>query len=1029
MKRIVGLTIGLSLSLILSQWVVSAQQPATPAQAPPSGPPAAAPRPPDYPPFAEVTKDFEKVVSTMDGRPSMYTLWQRKKDNQMLAEFPGDYIAKKYFFAMTVASGETYAGLQAGDMYVYWRPYDKRLALMEPNIRTRSTGDAESQSSVKRLFTDRVILDVPIVTMSPMGGPVIDLDALLVGQASRFFGSSAQITNPALATIKIAKAFPQNIEVAFEAPMGGGRSSSPFSFLDGGSSGGRLKTIHYSISIMPDGSGYQTRIADERIGYFTTSFTDLGKFVDEQKKTRYINRWKLEKSDASLKLSPPKKPIEFYIEHTTPKRYRYWVKQGILYWNKAFEKVGIRDAIVVHQQDNDPTNPQHMDKDPEDVRYNFIRWLSNDAGTAIGPSRVHPLTGEILDADIILTDGWIRHYLRQHMEVLPALAMEGFTPETLAWFESHPHWDPRILLASPSERPRMIAEREARGPQPLGGHPLGITDRGLMGSHEFDGLVGRTSQVNGLCLAAEMKAIDLALLRMTLEMIEEQATESAQDDAKKEDEKKKKEEKEDEAKKDEPKKEEKKEEPKKEEPKKEEPKKDEKPKSDVLDGIPEEFIGPLIADLVAHEVGHTIGLRHNFKASSIFSLADINSPKVKGKPFAGSVMDYLPININMKDGEIQGDYAMIDIGPYDMWAIEYGYTMEKDLKPILDRVAQQGLQYATDEDTWGPDPLAQRYDFSANPLDYAKSQVRLAKHHRERIIEKFVKDGDSWSKARRGYEMTLLLQMRSISMTADWVGGAFVNRDKKGDKNGRPPLEVVPCKAQREAMQFVIENAFYPESFGLTPDLLKYMTNDKWMDDDRFFSSDDADWPVHDRIMGIQSSALTMLMNPTTLRRVYDNEFRTPVDQDQLTLPELLDSISTSIWSELEKKPAEAATSRKPWISSLRRNLQREHLERLIELTLPDAGFTAAYKPISNLSVMKLRELKEKIAKAIEQKANLDPYSFGHLSEAQVRIDKVLDAQFIYNTNSLGGRRGGSVMFFKEPGRVAPSSPPEPINP
>lgn len=984
MKRLVALVAGMAMFSVGAQ-VLVAQQPAAPGQAPP-----AAPKPPEYPPFAEVTKDYEKI-QTPDGRTGMYTLWLRKKDHQLLAELPGDYMAKKYFIAMTVSSGESYAGLQAGDMYVYWKAYDKRLALMEPNIRTRSTGDQESKSSVQRLFTDRVILDVPIVTMSPSGGPVIDLDALLVGQSTRFFGSSVQVSNPALATVVFAKTFPQNVEIRFEAPTAGG--GGRFAFMDGGSSGGRLKQFHYSISVIPDNTGYQPRVADQRIGYFTTTYTDLGKFKDEDKRIRYINRWKLEKADPSLKLSPPKEPIVFYMEHTTPVRYRPWVKRGLLYWNKAFEKVGIRDAIVVEEQNLNP--PRHMDKDPEDVRYNFIRWLANDAGTAIGPSRVHPLTGEILDADIILTDGWIRHYVKQHLEVLPTLAMESFGPETLSWLENHPSWDPRILLAPPSERPRLIAERAARGPQPWGGHPLGsTTDRMMVGNNEYDGLIGRVSQYNGYCLAAEMKAMDVELMRMMFELMEA-------DDPKPDD---KKDEKKDE---------------------KKEEKKEEKPKTDLLDGLPDTFIGPLISDLVAHEAGHTLGLRHNFKASALYTMSEINSNKVKGKPFAGSVMDYLPININMQDGEIQGDYAMIDIGPYDEWAIEYGYSQEKDLKPILDRVAALDLQYATDEDTTGPDPLVQRYDFSANPIDYAKNQMRLARYHRERLIDKFVKQGDSWGKARRGYELTLALQTRSLSMMAEWVGGAFVHRDKKGDKDARPPLEVVPTAKQREAMQFCIENSFYPESFGLTPEILKHLGAENWMDSDNFrIRLEEADWPVHDRIMGIQSSTLTMLLNPTTLRRVYDNEFRLPADQEALTLPELMDTVCGAIWSELDKKPAEPSTARKPWISSLRRNLQREHLERLIELTLPEAGFTAAYKPISNLAIVKLRDIRGKIAGVMENKANMDPYSIAHLSEAQVRIEKALDAQYIYNAGQLGGGRLPQILFIREPQSPQPAVAP-----
>ena len=156
----------------------------------------------------------------------------------------------------------------------------------------------------------------------------------------------------------------------------------------------------------------------------------------------------------------------------------------------------------------------------------------------------------------------------------------------------------------------------------------------------------------------------------------------------------------------------------------------------------------------------------------------------------GSVMDYNPPNFNMEAGEVQGDFAMIGIGPYDKWAIEYGYTFG-DLKEVLARVAEPELAYLTDDDTRGPDPHARRYDFSSNPLDYAENQMRLVRYHRERILDKLVKDGQSWSKARRGYQTTLSMQLRMLSMMTNWVGAAHVNRDRKGDPNGRPPVQVV----------------------------------------------------------------------------------------------------------------------------------------------------------------------------------------------------------------------------------------------
>jgi hypothetical protein len=923
-----------------------------------------------------VLKGLDKVVNAGDEKP-LFNLYVDKKEAKAVAELPHGFEKKKYFIALTVSSGEYFAGLQEGDMYVTFRKYGKRLALIEPDLDTRSTGDAESKSSVQRLFTGRVVADVPILADTPRG-TVIDLVELFLAQAPAFFpslgprmpGLPARLDPRTLQLreVKKAKAFPQNVELAFEIP----------------SRGGKLKTLHFSISELPENTGYKPRLADDRVGYFTTAYDDLGKFKKNETRTRYINRWHLEKADASLKMSPPKQPIVFYIEHTTPIRYRRFVREGVEYWNKAFEKVGIDKAIVVYYQD--ALTKDHMEKDPEDVRYNFVRWLSNNAGTAIGPSRVHPLTGQILDADIILTDGWIRHFERQFGELLPKLAMEGFGPEALTWLERNPQWDPRYLLMPSHERNRFLEDVARRGAQPLGGHPAGqATDR-LMGANEFDGLQGRVSQVNGLCLAAQGKSFDMALLRLSRDLLVEAET---RDGVKKE---------------------------------------DGDAKDDELDGVPARFIGPLLADLVAHEVGHTLGLRHNFKASALYSMAEVNSKKVKGqKPFASSVMDYLPINIDMKDGEVQGDFAMIGVGPYDMWAIEYGYTFEKDLKPILAKCTLPEHQYGTDQDTIGPDPFAHRYDFSANPLDYARNQMKLAEFHRKRLVTKFVADGESWSRSRHGYDLTLALQMRALNMMAHWLGGALVHRDHKGDKGNRAPIEPVAAATQRDALRWMVDSAFKDEAYSLTPEALRRMRSDLLDSDESFFGFQEATYPVHDRIMGMQSSVLTMLLNPTRLRRIYDNEALIEADKDAVTLPEYMETVTGAIFTELGSVAKTQHTARKPMISSLRRNLQRELVDRLIDLAQPGGDRTAAAKPISNLALLHLRQLKERVEKCLaadvgKEGGKLDSYTRAHLQDAQVRITKALEAPYIFNARDL--RPQIPRFFFQTPPGDAACSDP-----
>ena len=366
---------------------------------------------PEFPSLEKITKGFTEVKPKDGSKPYM-RLWKDSKAGKLLAELPKDYEKSRQFIAPTVAGGEQFAGLQSDAFYVYWKRYGKRVALVKENLAIKGS-DTESKSSVKRLFTDRVLLSLPIMAKGK-AGPVIDLNQLLVGNASTFLPVRPQSS---LVSIKKAKVFESNIEIAFEMPT----------------SGGTLKTLHYSISPIKGSKDYKPRKADERIGYFTTSYSDYGKYKDDEINIHYINRWNIQKRDKDLRLSPPKKKIRFYIEHTTPVRYRRWVRKGILSWNKAFEGVGIEDAIEVVQQDSEAEDG-HMDKDPEDVRYNFVRWLNNNVSTAIGPSRVNPLTGEILDADIVLTDGWIRTFEGQFSEMLPDIAMDGMTPETLAWF-------------------------------------------------------------------------------------------------------------------------------------------------------------------------------------------------------------------------------------------------------------------------------------------------------------------------------------------------------------------------------------------------------------------------------------------------------------------------------------------------------------------------------------------------------------------------------------------------------------------
>jgi len=368
-----------------------------------------------------------------------------------------------------------------------------------------------------------------------------------VGKANEFFGRRVGKINKSLVTIEKAKAFPGNIELAFTVPDGTGR----------------LVTLAYSVSVLPAKTGYKPREADARIGYFTTTHMDLANPGDDEPYVRYINRWNLEKADPKLKLSPPKEPIVFYMEHTIPVRYRRWVRAGILEWNKAYEQVGIINAMEVRQQDA------------------RMLWTNAPIGFAIGPSRVDPRTGQILDADIVMSEGFVRSWARSWHQLVPEVAMEGFGPETLAWLAENPDWDPRVRLAPLAEREQVkarIAREHAYGEGlPFGGHPAAMADPKLLGDDAYDGLYGRISQVNGACSYAAARSVDVALFRMNPEFFMGEPEDGDDDDEGDEGD-------------------------------------EGEPEGDILDGLPDSFIGPLLKDVIMHEVGHTLGLRHNFKA-------------------------------------------------------------------------------------------------------------------------------------------------------------------------------------------------------------------------------------------------------------------------------------------------------------------------------------------------------------------------------------------------------------------------------
>jgi hypothetical protein len=221
------------------------------------------------------------------------------------------------------------------------------------------------------------------------------------------------------------------------------------------------------------------------------------------------------------------------------------------------------------------------------------------------------------------------------------------------------------------------------------------------------------------------------------------------------------------------------------------------------------------------------------------------------------------------------------------------------------------------------------------------------------------------------------------------VGGAHIKRSMKGDPDAPAPVTPVDVEQQRRALQFIMDYAFDSDSFGLDTETLKYLQSDNWYDEG--YTTTHA-WPIAQSVLGIQSSALTGLLNPTRLNWVMDNELRIPEGEDALTVPEIFESIREQVWDLPDINGT--YTNRSPLVSQLDRNLQSEHLSRMIDLATGMRWPGASGRTIQALARYELQQLLAK-STLYAKAGGIDTYSKAHLRDVNERIERALEASYL----------------------------------
>jgi hypothetical protein len=863
-------------------------------------------------------KPFAEVTRGADAGSGVFTIYSKR--DQVLLALDATNFDRDYLLVTQLSNGIGELGLDGGaslrsDLVRFHRQGD-RVELWVVNPRFAAPAGSPMARTVDQSFGHSVAWSFPIATVrdSTERQVLVDLSPFLVSDWADVGGTlqnaatqrkvvGAVTLDDKRSSLQELRLFPANLEaevrLTFQSPRSLGLETvSDYRSIPVG--------IHYSLLELP-ATPMRPRYADERVGYFISAFKDFSRDTAESFFVRYVNRWRLEKRDSGAAISEPVQPITYYVDHTVPLEWRPYVRAGILEWNRAFEEAGFRNAIQVLDAPDDSIYSA------ADARFSTVRWTATNRSVyAVGPTNVDPRTGEILNADILVSASWIQTWRGESRDYVSPIAsvQSVFTLDSLALAGGDPSLFCRFGEGLDRQGTVARAMLAARGVMAAGG----VT--------------------------------------------------------------------------------------------------------------PREYIGQALKALVMHEVGHTLGLRHNFRGSAGVSRDELGDRTYAERHGLGvSVMDYVPPALSL-DPRRQGHFYSPTIGSYDRWAVTYGYA-EADggaaerqvakgsaaettrwtpdleinaLRAIASRAAEPGNLYASDEDAGfgaaGLDPTVSRYDMTDDPLGWARERVTLIDQLFDSLETRVVAPGQGYGRLRTAFTDLLSDRWYALLVSTKYLGGATTARDHRGDPDARPAISTIPAARQREALAFIAEAGFGERAFSFRPELLSRLAPERWMHWGASPAGQGrADFPLHDWAFAQQGSLLNQLLDPVVLSRIRDAEARATPGEATVGIPELFETLSRTIWAELGIRPgARQGTARNT--GSVRRDIQRAHLNAMVRMVVnPIQGTPEDARALARASLL---DLERALAHAVDDdRAGLDAYTRAHFLDSRERTARALEAPMI----------------------------------
>ena len=281
-----------------------------------------------------------------------------------------------------------------------WQKFDNKILLKEISYSNYASDSLAIKEAVSNANFEPIIASFKIeVENKEKNSVVIDVTSLYKNDIKSFgypqySRKRNKITalDSKLSFIESIRSFPMNIEAKHIKTYKSSESKN-----------GQISMVLNNSMILLPKVPMKRRYYDERVGWFTTSQTDYGIDNQEAETIRYLDRWRLEIKDEDIEkfkngeLVEPKKPIVYYVDRATPKKWRKYLKQGIEDWQAAFESAGFKNAIIAKDPPTDEEDPEWS---PEDIRYSVVRYLASPIPNANGPHVSDPRSGEIIESDI-----------------------------------------------------------------------------------------------------------------------------------------------------------------------------------------------------------------------------------------------------------------------------------------------------------------------------------------------------------------------------------------------------------------------------------------------------------------------------------------------------------------------------------------------------------------------------------------------------------------------------------------------------